>query len=346
LAKLKKLPYDVVEPMKDMAMAAAWHAANTRKGYKGDATGDRIKFNNDYQTLLQNARGLGIGHAVFDNIKWLAWNAAWHAANSRTPLHDAHAKKDKESANKHLKKIKEAGVFSDGLLDHITGMIWAAAWYTANTRANFAEDAKSDMHTYNNHIDKMGDEAVLADVKFHIDRRFVGPVKPVSIHEQEIDNRTSGVTGSQTVTITSSETYTKHWNHHVGFTLGIKSTTSFETTIKAVDVTQEIEVSFEASYGHEWGSGESKTAERTYEFHIDTAGQQHILAEGIVQQADLNIPYTIVYKMGDVTREVQGEWQGVGYSRVLLRIYELDENGNKIDKVNEEEGVEKKSLSI
>lgn len=63
--------------IKEVAWAAAWHAANSRKGFSKDAKKDEQQF------LAAADRLCDAGVPGAFHIKWLAWNISWHCANER-----------------------------------------------------------------------------------------------------------------------------------------------------------------------------------------------------------------------------------------------------------------------
>lgn len=84
-----------------MAWNAAWYAANTRAGdkYKGDAGTNDVGFKKHSGDMSKavTALELKLSQNALDDIKWGAWNAAWHAANERNDC-----KQDAENDFKHF----------------------------------------------------------------------------------------------------------------------------------------------------------------------------------------------------------------------------------------------------
>ena len=68
---------------------------------------------------------------VSEDLKWAAWNAAWHAANSL-----AHAPSE---ASLDLRRFEAhaaeaAAHLPHELALHIRAMVWSACWHAANSR--------------------------------------------------------------------------------------------------------------------------------------------------------------------------------------------------------------------
>ncbi len=129
-----KLPPEVAEEMKWMAWNAAWAAANHRfvstlEGAKGEE-----HFNKHSEEMKKKAVGLeGVSQSTLDDIKWLAWNAAWSTANGRSALRYFfptdqvywlnEAAKNAKAANEHLQRVKNSGQLAPELVQSITEMV-------------------------------------------------------------------------------------------------------------------------------------------------------------------------------------------------------------------------------
>ena len=82
---------------------------------------------------------------VAEKMKDCAWAAAWHAANTRMGSEgDAQADKVHFHDNADEFKQKATGILTEEVCDHIKWMFWNAAWYTANTRRGYDDDATKD----------------------------------------------------------------------------------------------------------------------------------------------------------------------------------------------------------
>ncbi|MCT7975207.1 MACPF domain-containing protein [Laspinema olomoucense] len=180
-AAFNYLPVKVADKIKEMALNAAWHAANTRakeyvreankKGVHGlkeealrsywfefevDAEKDESDFNIHLKALksIVKAPEVGLSEDVVKYIKEVAWNAAWYAANERANYHED-AQKDLRLVEENITKLKETNEVTEALADSIKNMCLSAGWYAANERkgsvrfagmsfANYVMDAKVD----------------------------------------------------------------------------------------------------------------------------------------------------------------------------------------------------------
>lgn len=103
------------DEIKSMFWFAAWHTANTRKGYEKDAKNDKKRMEEHYEAVVK------IGEVTDDlasNLKWMGWNAAWYAANKMVG-YDDDAKRDEAKLEANFQKclgdvtLKEMNFFTD-----------------------------------------------------------------------------------------------------------------------------------------------------------------------------------------------------------------------------------------
>ena len=321
MSELNKLPIEVAEEMKWMAWNAAWHTANTRAGYKGDAVNDKIKFEQQSENVSKAVTGLvlKLSPSTLENIKWGAWCAAWHTANIRAG-YENDAANDLEQFEQNFQSLKDSKEVTSELADNIKNMCMSAAWHTANTRKDYKDDAASDLYNFENFYNKICGEITVVDIKFYIDRRKMLALKPKVLAELELKNK-SGSEQSMSFECECTEGQTSSWSHTVGFRAGIK--TSAKASFKfIVEAEVSIELSFEASYEYAWSGSTEKSETHRYTFPVNVAPHSKVTAKAIVQEAKMTVPYDLVYEIGGVERTIPGIWDGVAYSYVQSEIGE------------------------
>lgn len=89
---------------------------------------------------------------VAEEMKWMAWNAAWHTANIRAG-YKSDAVHNEISFNKHSENVSKAVIdlaleLSPNTIENIKWGAWNAAWYTANARAGYDKDAKNNLQKF------------------------------------------------------------------------------------------------------------------------------------------------------------------------------------------------------
>ena len=141
----------VVDDIRAMVQSAAWHAANlmiyktrTQKAQQAHkAAGEAAKFESQADLIA-----LQLPDDLAFHLKWLAWNAAWHAANYLAE-NNADAASALRAFEKHAKRTEE--LLPAELADNFKWMAWNAAWHAANTRSNLPDDAEEHRKLFETH---------------------------------------------------------------------------------------------------------------------------------------------------------------------------------------------------
>ncbi|MEA5498281.1 MAC/perforin domain-containing protein [Limnoraphis robusta Tam1] len=98
---------------------------------------------------------------VAEEIKWMAWNAAWYAANTRAgDKYKGDAVTNELDFKKHSGNVSKAIVtlelkLTQNALDDIKWGAWNASWYAANTRAGYQNDAENDFKQFEQHFESL-----------------------------------------------------------------------------------------------------------------------------------------------------------------------------------------------
>ena len=141
----------VVDDVRAMVVSASLHASNlmiyktrTQKAQQAHkAAGEAAKFESQSDSIA-----LQLPEDLAFHLKWLAWNAAWHAANYLAE-NTADAASALRAFEKHAKRTEE--LLPAELADNFKWMAWNAAWHAANTRSNLLEDAEEDRKLFEKH---------------------------------------------------------------------------------------------------------------------------------------------------------------------------------------------------
>ena len=96
-----------------------------------------------------------------DDLKWLSWNAAWHAANALASCTDE-AQSDLAAFEEHAAQV--ASALPAELAHHVRCMVWGACWHAANKRgAALRSVAARNSAGYEAGDDEGGEEEAAGD---------------------------------------------------------------------------------------------------------------------------------------------------------------------------------------
>ena len=83
-------------------------------------------------------------------------------------------------------------------------------------------------------------------------------------------------------------------------------------------------VSFEISVSETLQTSLSKGKQKTYTFPLSVPATTTLKARAIVNEVTLNVPYELVYTIGDVKRIINGMWKGVASSSAAYTIDKVE----------------------
>lgn len=311
------LPADVAEQMKWCAWRASWHCSNTRKGYKGDAGTDKVAFNDHADAFKMKSSDL-LSAETCDNIKWMFWNAAWHTANTRWN-YKQDAQKDKERMEEHYQNICRKKELSERLASDLKELGWSAAWYCANTRCGYTEDAKVDKAKFESFSQKIVGEVNLVAVNFFTDQAKMLKEKPVLLKRVPFPNE-GDIEQSFTFRYERTEGKTSSWSNTLSFKFGVQ--VKFEAGFFKF-VGGEYQLSLEVSDSQTFSGSSSSSVTKEYTFPLRVPGHSTYVAEATVHEAEMEVPYEMVFDFGGEHKSIYGTWQGVATSTAEVSVKKL-----------------------
>merc|ERR1711976_115879 len=206
-------------------------------------------------------------------------------------------------------------------------MSWNVAWYAANTRiGGMEEDAKTDKANYEQNAKLIHGEVTLLSIDFDASRGTMATHKPAVVAEQALDNSQGGATESMTFSYSYTEGHTDSYSNTLGFKVGVAE------DIKAgfLFAGEETTVSFEGSYSHTWNSGSSDGTTKSFSFPLSVPAHRIYQAKATVEQATMDVPYTMTISIGDFQWETSGTWHGVAVSTATYKVTDVTPNSTAV----------------
>ena len=306
--KLNILPVDVAEEIKACSEAAAQSTANERYGSQGEADAQKVHWNEHAASFVRKSDGL-LSKEICSDIKMMFWFEAWRTANERKG-YDGDAADDKKKVASYFKSIKDRAEMTDQLATDIRNMGWNSAWYWANTLYGYDDDAKRDKAKLEADYNKIHGDINLVDMKFFTDKAKTLTAKPKVIAEQTLPNYTDLQQG-MTFQFSTSRGTTTSVSTTVGFKFTISSSieVGFEGFGKA-SLGFSAELSSSTTLADSLSKGETKT----YTFPLVVPPHTTYTAKGMVNEANMDVPYELVFDFGGTRKSIYGTWKGVAVS--------------------------------
>ena len=190
--------------------------------------------------------------------------------------------------------------------------------YEANTLKGYKDDAERDEAKIGQHFRNICGEAKLISMNFFIDEAKVLQQKPKVVAEQTLINEVSepqsmkfsfSVTQGKTTSTTTT----------LNFQFGIK--VGFEAKFFSF-AGSNYEVSFQFSSSQSFSESLSTGVTKNYEFPLVVPGHKKYVAKGTVNEAEMEVPYELVFDFGGTQRSFQGVWNGVAVSTATYTVSE------------------------
>ena len=322
---LEILPLDVAKELKGYTEKASSHCAKMRLGNRGEADADKIESKNHFDSFKEKCKGLLSGKSCED-IKSMLWYTAWHAANTtkskrswqcaKRNRYKADAASDKRVIQAKFQDVVSKGEISEALAINVKEMGWNAAWYAANTIVGRADDARRDKANLESYFDKIHGDVNLVAMNFIMEEAKILSQRPKIVSEKDLVNR-GDVPQTMSFSFSMTEGKTRSTSHTIGFSYGMN--TSFSAGFLGFGECN-LQLSFSFSHSHTFAQSTSTGITTSFEFPLSVPAHSIYVAKGMVYEAEMDIPYELVFDFGGKHRTVRGQWKGVACSKATYEV--------------------------
>ena len=106
-------------------------------------------------------------------------------------------------------------------------------------------------------------------------------------------------------------------SHTIGFSYGINA--SFKAGFSGFGEIN-FELSFSFSHSHTFEQSVSTGTTKSVEFPLSVPAHSTYIAKGMVYEAEMEIPYELVFDFGGAHRKLRGHWKGVACSKATYQV--------------------------
>ena len=322
---LEILPLDVAEKLKGYAEKAAWHCSKMRLGDRGDADADKIEAKNHYDSFKEKCKGL-LSDRSCEDIRSMLWNSAWYAANkakskkcwwlNKRNQYKGDAASDKEGVQAMYQNIVNGGEITEALATNVRELGWNAAQLAAHTIVGRLDDAKRDQANLASYFNKIRGDINLVAMNFFMHEAKILSQTPKVVSEKNLVNN-SDVEQAMTFGFAMTEGKTHSTSHSIGFSYGINS--SFKAGFSGFGEVN-FELSFNFSQSHTFEQSTSTGTTKSVEFQLSVPANSTYVATGMVYEAEMDIPYELVFDFGGARRKLRGQWKGIACSKAMYQV--------------------------
>ena len=324
IGALESLPFDVADELKGYAEKAAWHCSKMLFGDRGEADTDRIKANNHYESFKEKCKGL-LSDKSREDVRSMLWNAASYAANetkrkkcwfTKRNHYKANASSDEKEIEKKFQDVVNEGEITKTLARNVKEMGMNAAWFAAHTIVGRDDDAMLNQAKLDWHFMKMRGEINLVAMNFIMDEAKILSEKPKVVSVEDLLNNTDTEQAMMfRFSVTEGKTHSTSLT--IGFCYGIRS--GFKAGFSGFGEAN-FELSFSFSHSHTFEQSVSTGITKSVEFPLSVPAHSTYIARGMVSEAEMEIPYELVFDFGGAHRKLRGHWKGVACSKATYQV--------------------------
>ena len=322
---LEILPIDVAEEIKDYAEKVAWYCSRKGLGDRGEADADRIEAIDHFDSFRTKCKGL-LSVRSCEDIRSMIKNVASYAANktkskrcwrlTKRNYYKAFADTCEKTFNAKYEKVIKRGEIAKTLATNLLQLGLHATRLAKSTIVGRHDDAKRDQANFDSYFNKIREEISLVAMNFFMNEAKILSQKPKVVSEKNLVNNTD-VDQAMTFGFSMTEGKTHSTSHSIGFSYGINS--SFKAGFSG-SAEVKVELSFSFSRSHTFEQSTSTGTTKSVEFPLSVPAHSTYVAKGIVSEAEMEIPYELVFEFGGAHRKVRGDWKGVACSKTTYQV--------------------------
>lgn len=116
-----------------------------------------------------------------------------------------------------------------------------------------------------------------------------------------------------------TEGKTTSTSHQISFSYGIQA----ELEAKFFGVGGKFGASFNLSHSHTFSNSLSSGITKTYEYPLQAAPRSKYVAKATVHEAEMEMPYELVFNFDGTKKSINGTWKGVAVSTSTYTVDKL-----------------------
>lgn len=230
--------------------------------------------------------------------------------------HDFEAEEDKQKMEKYCRDVIDKREISETLANNIKKMGLTAAWVAAYSIFGSEEEEKRQITQLDTDFKRIHGKVNLVNMKFIMDEARILSHRPISVSEKQMENE-SDVQQTMKFTFSVTEGRTDSTTHTVNFSYGIGATFSAGFTgIAEINC----QFSFNFSHNHSFQECINTAITKSYEFPLVVPAHTTQVAIATVHEAQMKIPYVLMFDFGGASRSFKGLWKGVACSKATYQI--------------------------
>ncbi|XP_020619946.1 uncharacterized protein LOC110057699 [Orbicella faveolata] len=325
---LEILPQDVAEELKQYAEKAAWSCSKRCFGGRGEADAHKIEATDHFHSFRKKCNGL-LSDRSCEDIRSMIKNVASYVTNktiskkrwwiTKRNQYKAYAVSCEGKFHAKNQDIVNRGEISQTLATYLLELGRNAALLATHTIVGRHDDAKRDQANLAWYFNKIHGEINLVAMNFILDEAKILSQTPKVVSKRNLVNN-SDVDQAMTFSFSMTEGKTHSTSHTIGFRYGINS--SFKAGFSGFGEVN-FELSFSFSHSHTFEQSTRTGTTKSVEFPLSVPAHSTYVATGMVSEAEMEIPYELVFDFGGAHRKLRGHWKGIACSKAEYQVDRL-----------------------
>lgn len=208
------------------------------------------------------------------------------------------------------------GEITETLATNVRELGRHASRLAAHTIVGRHDDAKRDQANLDSYFNKIRGDINLVGMNFIMSEAKILSQTPKVVSEKTLVNNTD-VDQAMTFGFSMTEGKTHSASHTIGFSYGINA--SFKAGFSGFGEIN-FELSFSFSHSHTFEQSVSTGTTKSVEFPLSVPAHSTYIAKGMVYEAEMEIPYELVFAFGGAHRKLRGHWKGVACSKATYQV--------------------------
>lgn len=315
---LNILPTEAARELREFAEIRCLHSAKElkRRRPRLDETDGKSEARHHYNSFKEKCEGF-LSEPTCKDIKSMLKCAGSYIAKMkkseefRMPWnyqgYSTDAEKDRQTMENYCQDVIGKREISANLANNIKMMGLSAAWLAVYSVFGPEDEKMQIIAQLNTRFERIHGEVKLVNMNFIMNEVSILSKRPMVISERKFEN-VGDLPQIMKFSVSVTEGKTRSATHTVNFSYGIGAT--FSAGFPGVAEIN-CQLSFDFSRNHSFQDCISRAITRSYEFPVTVPAHDTYIAKTIIQEAEMEIPYELVFDFGGGRRSARGVWKGV-----------------------------------
>lgn len=315
---LNILPTEAAKELREFAEKLCLHLAKElkRRRPRLDETDGMSEARHHYNSFKEKCAGF-LSEPTCKDIKSMLKCAGSFSAKMKKSeqsvmpwnkkTYSAEAENDKQRMENYCQDVIGKREISANLANNIKKVGLSAAWLAAYSVFGSEDEKMRIIAQLKADFERIHGDVKLVNMNFFMNEGSILSERPMVISEGEFKND-GDLEQTMKFSVSVTERKTRSATHTVNFSYGIGA--NFSAGFPSV-AEMNCQLSFDFSHNHSFQDCISRAITKSYEFPVTVPAHDTYIAKATVHEAEMEVPYELVFDFGGGRRSTRGVWKGV-----------------------------------